>query len=179
MASPPLIFNHAEDGFVRVGIETSDRVTRKSQVQVASGNGASLRIFKDGGWELRATPNEKGSNILQRGEGPLNIYSDGDVNINCKGEFSVKAKSIRMETTDSEGNFIVNAKKNIRLDADNNVTVLGTNIVTKGSGKILTTCDGMHILAGNPIIIYEKKAKLIPTGVADLVDTLLGNVLLS
>lgn len=179
MASPPLIFNHAEDGFVRVGIETSDRVTRKSQVQVASGNGASLRIFKDGGWELRATANDKGSNLFQRGEGPLNIYSDGDININCKGEFSVKAKSIAMETTDADGSVVVNAKKNIRLDADNNVTVLGTNIVTKGSGKILTTCDGMHVLAGNPIIVYEKKAKLIPTGIADLVDTLLENVLLS
>ena len=91
MASPPLIFNHPEDGFIRVGIETSDRVTRKSQVQVASGNGASLRIFKDGGWELRATANDKGSNLFQRGEGPLNIYSDGDININCKGEFSVMA----------------------------------------------------------------------------------------
>jgi len=180
MPSPPLIFNHPEDGFIRVGIQTADRITRKSQVQVAAGNGASLRIFKDGGWELRAVSNEKGSNIFQQGEGPLNIYSDGDINVNCKGEFSVKAAKITMETVDPEdGNIVLNSNKNIRLDADNNLHALGTNVVIKADNKILSHSVGMNIVAGNPVIIYEKKMKIIPTGLADIVDILLDQILLN
>ena len=180
MSTPPLIFNHPEDGFIRVGIETADRVDRKSSVQVGGGSGASLRIFEDGGWEIRAVGNEKGSNIFQQGEGPLNIYSDGDINVACKGEFSVRAAKITMQTTDAdEGNFVVNARKNIRLDADNNFHALATNVVFKADNKLLSHSAGMNIMTGNPVIVFEKKMKIIPTGVADIVELLLGQLLLN
>ena len=37
----------------------------------------------------------------------------------------------------------------------------------------------MNIVAGNPVIIYEKKMKIIPTGLADIVDILLDQILLN
>ena len=180
MPSPPLIFNHPEDGFIRVGVQTADRITRKSQVQVAAGNGSSLRIFKDGGWELRAVDNEKGSNIFQQGEGPLNIYSDGDINVNCKVSSQSRQQRLQWRPFDPEdGNIVLNSNKNIRLDADNNLHALGTNVVIKADNKILSHSVGMNIVAGNPVIIYEKKMKIIPTGLADIVDILLDQILLN
>ena len=51
--SPPMIINTPEDGFLRVGL-TTGATSRADQVQLAGGCGASLRIFDDGGWELRS-----------------------------------------------------------------------------------------------------------------------------
>ena len=179
MTIPPITIAHPEDGFFHIGKETSGRTKRKKQVQVAGGSGASLRIFQDGGWELRSVSNDKGSNLLQQGDGPLNIYSDGDINVNCLGEFSVKASKITMETTSDEGDIVLNAKRNIRLDADNNITFLGTNVTTKASQTFLAHSDGWNILSGNPVYTFTPKSKLIPSGVGDIVQTLLDNILLS
>ena len=52
-ACPPLIITNPEDGFLRVGMEKGTQ-KRKSQVQLASGSAASLRLYKDGGWELKS-----------------------------------------------------------------------------------------------------------------------------
>jgi hypothetical protein len=85
-----------------------------------------------------------------------------------------------METVDPEdGNIVLNSNKNIRLDADNNLHALGTNVVIKADNKILSHSVGMNIVAGNPVIIYEKKMKIIPTGLADIVDILLDQILLN
>lgn len=178
MTSPPITIAHPEDGFFHIGREVSGRTTRKKQVQVAGGCGASLRIFEDGGWEIRSVSNEKGSNLLQQGEGPLNIYSDGDVNINCLGEFSVKAAKITMETTSEEGGIVLNSKKNIRLDADNNVSILGTNVTTKANQTLLAHSDGWHILSGSPVYTHTPKSGLIPSSISDLVSSMLTNITL-
>ena len=62
--TPPLVINTPEDGFLRVGLNTDAKTSRPDQVQLAGGCGASLRIFDDGGWELRSVnrsgkPNKK------------------------------------------------------------------------------------------------------------------------
>ena len=53
--SPPYIVNHPEDGSFRIGKEEDGKAVRKAQICAAAGSAASLRIFEDGGWELRAT----------------------------------------------------------------------------------------------------------------------------
>ena len=68
--TPPLVINTPEDGFLRVGLNTDAKTSRPDQVQLAGGCGASLRIFDDGGWELRSVnrsgkPNKKGCNIIE------------------------------------------------------------------------------------------------------------------
>ena len=77
---PPIIVTNPEDGFLRIGMEKGTQ-KRKSQAQLASGSAASLRLFKDGGWELKSQTNSTGSNIIQKGSGPLNIKSGGDIKI--------------------------------------------------------------------------------------------------
>ena len=64
-----LIINTPEDGFLRIGNTTEDRKLRPDQVQLGAGCGSSLRIFEDGGWELRSQPNNKGCNLIAKGDG--------------------------------------------------------------------------------------------------------------
>ena len=176
MTSPPIIINNPEHGFLEIGEETDDKCLRKHHVQLGGGSGAALHIYKDGGWCLWAKSNDKGSTLIQEGTGPINIVSDGDINIEAKGDISMRGKNIIMETTGSDGDVVVNSKHNIRLDADNNVTVIGTNITTRASHNMLSHCDGWNIISGKPIFFLERKTKLIPTSVSDLVNTLLGEL---
>ena len=184
---PPLILSHPEDGFLRVGKETNDDIDRKAQVELGSGSGASLFLYDDGGWEIRgikgglndtAESEHAGANIVQQGGGPLNIVSEGDLNISCPdGKLSIDAKEIVIETVDSEGDFVLNSKRNIRLNASNNLTVIGTNVITKASHTLLAHSDGFNIMSSDTRdIIYESKTPMTPPIFTKLVKTLLSNV---
>ena len=65
--SPPMIINTPEDGFLRVGLTTESTAVRPDQVQLAGGCGASLRIFDDGGWELRSVNKKAKENNVYKG----------------------------------------------------------------------------------------------------------------
>tara|TARA_B100000424_G_scaffold126080_1_gene95499 strand:- start:45 stop:590 length:546 start_codon:yes stop_codon:yes gene_type:complete len=174
-----LIINTPEDGFLRIGNTTEDRKLRPDQVQLGAGCGSSLRIFEDGGWELRSTENKKGCNIIARGEGGLHIYSDGDINIDARGDFNVSAKNITMETTAADGDFTVFCKRDIMLDADNNFKALGTKCVITASDTLVSHSKGWNVIAGNPVYVYEKKTKLIPTSTQDILNSLFEQFLLN
>ena len=181
--SPPMIINTPEDGFIRVGLTTDATAVRPDQVQVAGGCGASLRIFDDGGWELRSVdkpnkPNKKGCNIIAKGTGGLLIKSEGDVTIDAGGDFNVSAKNITMETTADDGDFTVYCKRDIMLDADNNFKAFGTKCVVTAADTLITHSQGFNLMVGNPCYVYEKKTKLIPTSINDVVQSLLDQFLL-
>lgn len=176
MTSPSIVVSNPEHGFLDIGEEDNDKVLRKHHVQLSGGTGAALHIYKDGGWALWSADNEKGSNLIQEGSGPINILSDGDINIEAKGDISMRGRNIVMETTSTEGDIVLNAKHNVRLDADNNVTVIGMNVTTRASHNMLHYSDGWNIIRGTPIFFLERKTKLIPTSVSDLVNTLLGEL---
>lgn len=174
---PPINIHNPTDGFLEIGEEDDAKILRKHHVQLGGGTGAALHIYKDGGWCLWAKSNDKGSTLIQEGSGPLNITSDGDINIDAKGDLSLRAKNIIMETTTSDGDVVINSKHNIRLDASNNVTILGTNVTTKAFYTMLNVSDGWNIISGNPVYFYEPKTKLIPTSIADVVNTLLAETI--
>ena len=181
--SPPMIINTPEDGFLRVGLTTESTAVRPDQVQLAGGCGASLRIFDDGGWELRsvnkkAKENKKGCNLIARGEGGLHIFSDGDVNISAGGDFNVSAKNITMETTADDGDFTVFCKRDIMLDADKNFKAFGTKCVITAADTMITHSKGWNLIVGNPVYVYEKKSKLIPTSTGDIVNSILDQFML-
>ena len=168
--SPPLLINTPEDGFLRVGLNTDAKTNRPDQVQLAGGCGTSLRIFEDGGWELRSIPNKTGCNIISQGGGGLLIKSDGDITMEAGGDFSVSAKNITMETTDKGGDFTVHAKRDIMLDADNNFKTFGTKCIISASETMITHSRGWNFIMANPVYVYEKKSKLIPSGIKSFVE---------
>ena len=175
-ACPPIIVTNPEDGFLRIGMEKSTQ-KRKSQAQLASGSAASLRLFKDGGWELKSQTNSTGSNIIQKGTGPLNIKSEGDLNIDVDGTFNLKAKDIVMETTDADvGDIVLNPKHDFRLDAKNYVILMGKDITLDAQNKLLLFSENMSYLVGKYIRIHEPTSQLIPptfgSHINKLTDTL-------
>ena len=176
-ACPPLIVTNPEDGFLRIGMEKGTQ-KRKSQVQLASGSASSLRLFKDGGWELKSQTNSIGSNIIQKGTGPLNIKSEGDLNIDVDGTFNVKAKDIVMETTDADvGDIVLNPKHDFRLDAKNYVILMGKDITIDAVSKLILFSQDMSYLVGRYVRIHEPTSQLIPptfgAHIKGLTDTLI------
>ena len=127
----------------------------------------------------KKNPNKKGCNIIARGEGGLHIYSDGDVNIDAKGDFNVSARNITMETTADNGDFTVFSKRDIMLDADNNFKAFGTKCVMTAADTLITHSKGWNLIVGNPVYVYEKKSKLIPTSTQDIVQSLLEQFMLN
>ena len=173
---PPLIVTNPEDGFLRIGMEKGTQ-KRKSQVQLASGSASTLRLFKDGGWELKSNTNSKGSNIIQKGNGPLNIKSEGDLNIDVDGSFNVKAKEIVMETTHAtEGDIVLNPKHDFRVDAKNYAIIMGKDVTLDGKDKLLLFSEDMAYLVGRYVSIHEPTSQLIPPTfgkhITKLTDTL-------
>ena len=173
---PPLIITNPEDGFLRVGVETGTQ-KRKSQVQLASGSAASLRLFKDGGWELKSQTNSTGSNILQKGSGPLAIKSEGDIKIECDGTFSVKAKDIVMETTDADvGDIVLNPKHDFRANVQNYAIIMAKDVTLDAKNKLFCFSENMAYLVGSYVRIHEPTSQLIPPTFANHMDTLSSTV---
>ena len=176
---PPLIWSNPQDGFIRVGIETNEgNSKRKSQVQVASGSAASLRLFKDGGWELKSNENSVGSNIIQKGTGRLSIKADADLLIECGGTFSVKAKDIVMETKNAmKGDIVFNAKHNVRITAKNYAIMSAKDITLDAKTNLLSFSENMNYVVGSYVRIHEPTSQLIPptfgAHIKSLTDTLI------
>tara|TARA_B100001113_G_scaffold322982_1_gene293745 strand:+ start:19 stop:579 length:561 start_codon:yes stop_codon:yes gene_type:complete len=173
---PEVLICNPQDGTLRIGCETK-AVKRPSQAQLMAGSGANLRLYKDGGWELRATANGPGSNLIQQGSGPLNIKSEGDVNIDCDGRFSVAAKEIVMKATDaSEGDIVLQPAHNFRADVGNYAIIMATQVTLDAKDKILSHSQGMNYIIGANVRIHEPVSQLVPasfkTSIETLTDTL-------
>jgi hypothetical protein len=178
MSHAPLTFCHPEDGFLQFGEERDGEITRKKNCQLAGGSGASLRVFKDGGWELRASPNDLGSNILQRGTGPLNIYSDGDLKIECKEKLTLRAKDIVMESTGTKGDIIARPNNDFRVEARNNIKMTGTMGAMICDHRLILASKGAVFVRGNPIRFVEPRSKLIPTSFNDFIEEAINTFLI-
>ena len=175
---PEVLICNPQDGTLRIGCETK-AVKRPSQAQLMAGSGANLRLYKDGGWELRATANGPGSNLIQQGAGPLNIRSEGDVNIDCDGRFSVTAKEIVMKATDAEeGDIVLTPAHNFRADVGNYAIIMASDITLDAKDKILSHSEGMTYIVGSNVRIHEPVSQLIPptfkTTIEELTNTLKG-----
>ena len=170
---PPIIIGNPQDGVIRVGIETSGKVKRKSQVQVSSGSKAALRLFKDGGWELKSSENKPGSEIIQKGEGPLIIKSEGNIDIDCDGTFSVTARDIVMKSTHPvEGDIVLNSAHNFRANVENYAIIMGTQVTLDAKQTLISHCEGMHYIVGNSVRIHEPVSKLIPPNFGKAINKL-------
>ena len=191
---PPVILQHPEDGTFRIGREREDEAVdptvRKTDISMQAGNAeaggpaASLRLFHDGGFELRSTPDPsgiQGSQILQLVEdAPLIIHSKGGIIIDCEGTFAVTANDIQMRAKNraglekgwnQSGSINLKASKNIKIDADKAVTVTSENVTIDGKKQVLSHSEGWNIVCGRTIRLHEPRSKLIPSALQSIIDT--------
>ena len=174
---PPVTFGNPRNGFICIGEEDDPKVVRKSEIQASAGSACALRLFKDGGWELKSSDNEKGSYIIQKGNGALNILSEGDINIECKGTFGVKANDIVLETTScNDGDVVINAKHNFKVNALNYAIISGGDVTIDAKSKLISYSENMNYVIGRFITLHEPTSKLLPPKmvkhIKSLTDTL-------
>lgn len=179
MSTPPLIFDHPEHGFLAFGVETEDgEVQRKKHCQLAGGNGASLRIFEDGGWELRSKSSDLGCNLIAKGGGGLHIYSEGDLKIQAGKKLTLSAQDIVMESTAQKGDIICRPSHDFRVEAKNNVKILGTMGALIFDHRMILASKGATFIRGMSIRMIEPRSKLIPTSLKEFAEGIINEFLL-
>ena len=173
---PPIIIQHPECGHLTMGDEKDKDVTRPRDIGLYGGSANALRLFKDGGFELRSSDDDseqetRGSMILQAcKDGKLVIKSEGDLHIDVAGEFTVSANKIKMEALNaSEDGINLKAKHDIRIDADNNILMTADNITIDAKERILSHSVGWTTIIGQIVRIHEPVTKLCPAPLEDYI----------
>ena len=156
---PPIIINHPEDGNLTIGRERDDDVLRHRDVGLYAGSSASLRLFHDGGFELKSSEDAdaiKGCNILQNcDDAPLIIKSKGDIIFEADGRFSVVANDIRMKAINAdEGDITLKAKHDINIDANNRAIMQAENVVLDAKDRLESHSEGWQILIGEVVRLH-------------------------
>ena len=100
-----------------MGDEKDKDVKRPRDIGLYGGSANALRLFKDGGFELRSSDDDSERNkrfidFTACKNGRLVIKSEGDLNIDVAGEFTVSANKIKMEALNASEDGI-NLKQNM------------------------------------------------------------------
>tara|TARA_B100001113_G_scaffold349713_1_gene345583 strand:+ start:2010 stop:2564 length:555 start_codon:yes stop_codon:yes gene_type:complete len=169
---PPIIIQHPEDGVFTIGRERRDDTRRIKDIGLHGSSSAGMRIFHDGGFELRSSDDDtaiQGSQIVQKcDKAPLIIKSAGDILIECDGRFSVVANDIRMSAKNAdEGDITLKAKHDINIDADNRIIAQSENVILNAKDKVLSFSKGWNVMVGNVIRIHEPTSQLVPPKLGD------------
>ena len=174
---PPVIIQHPECGHLTMGDEKDDNVKRPRDIGLYGGSANALRLYKDGGFELRSSDDQGeqktlGSTILQAcKDGKLIIKSEGDLHIDVAGDFTVSANKIKMEALNaSEDGINLKAKHDIRVEADNNVIIKGDNITIDAKERIVSHSVGWTVLIGQYIRLHEPQTKICPAFLEEYIE---------
>ena len=183
---PPIIINHNESGQIIMGAEgKKSESPRKRDIGLyASEADDHLKLFRDGGFELKSSKNfkkgvsEAGSNIIQNCIGvPLHIISEGDIRVSCAGTFSVDANRIVMKSNASnEIGINIDAESDIRIDAGKDFLVTADNITHDAKERVLSHSEGWTILIGQSIRLHEPQTNMCPAFMNEYIDKQIKNL---
>ena len=173
---PPIIINHAECGHLTFGDEKKNS-NRARDVGLYAGDSNALRLFRDGGFELRSSESQGtnqtfGSNIMQVCDNaPLTMNSEGDIYIKAKNKLVLRADHIVIESThaSTEG-VVIKAKHDINIRADNNIIMTSDNITLDAKERILSHSEGWQILIGQYVRLHEPQTKICPAFLKEYID---------
>ena len=185
---PPLVMQHSESGIFVIGdqkpkeIKTEDgkpgKEVRIRDVGLHAAQGGGLRLFKDGGFEIRSSTsnNEKnvsGGSVINQvcPKAPLAINSLGDIRIEAAGTLTIRANKIVMEGID-EGQTAISmmSKHDINIRANNNFIVTADNITHDAKERILSHSEGWNTIIAQCFRVHEPVSKLIPLNVRAYID---------
>ena len=173
---PPIIINHAECGHLTFGDEKKNS-QRPRDVGLYGGDSNSLRLFRDGGFDLRSSESQ-GAN-LQKGslinqvcdDAPLSINSEGDIIIRAKNKIILEADLVEIEATNkSEDGVTIMAEHDIKLRAENNTIITSDNITIDAHERIVSHSEGWTVLIGQYIRLHEPQTKICPAFLEEYID---------
>lgn len=170
------VINDPKYGTVFIGEDKdTDRIR---QVQISSQSLATLKLFKDGGFELVSSASAKlGDNICSNSKDGLFIKGN-NINLDAgSGEITLSARSIRLHSTGEDQTLVLRSNGDIEIDAEDNIRIEGSQVALGAKYKMFVGTVGPFILRGKGgVTITEPKTKLIPTSVRDVVDMVLAQV---
>ena len=173
---PPIIINHAECGHLTFGDEKKNS-QRPRDVGLYGGDSNSLRLFRDGGFDLRSSESQ-GAN-LQKGslinqvcdDAPLSINSEGDIIIRAKNKIILEADLVEIESTNkSDDGVTIMAEHDIKLRAKNNTIITSDNITIDAKERIVSHSEGWTVLIGQYIRLHEPQTKICPAFLEEYID---------
>jgi len=173
---PPIIINHAECGHLTFGDEKINS-GRPRDVGLYAGDSNALRLFRDGGFELRSSESQ-GANLLQGSlinqvcdDAPLSINSEGDIIIRAKNKIILEADLVEIEATNkSDDGVTIMAEHDIKLRAKNNTIITSDNITIDAHERILSHSEGWTVLIGQYIRLHEPQTKICPAFLEEYID---------
>jgi hypothetical protein len=155
------------------------RSPRTRQVEVVSASGGHLKLFKDGGFEIKGQPCDLADNIDSNAVDGLNISSTGSgIRIDAgQGTLTLAAREIRFESTHGEQPFVIRGNQNIIIEAGDSIKLNASNIAIGARSKLLLASKGAIYMRGiGGVTIIEPKSTLIPTNLGDFVDQIISTV---
>lgn len=164
-------FVDKDSGVLYIGEDID--ANRIRQIQLGSGSGGNVKLFKDGGFQIASVDSSTlGDSIVSKSAHGLKIHSKGDLNIQSEGTLTIKARQIKFESTSSERDFVIrNDNGNIRIESSGNVGIKGNNVVVSATRNAVVKSEGnVYLVAsGGQIFNVEPLNSLIPSGILDVV----------
>lgn len=166
-----------QSGTIFIGEDV--RSPRTRQVEVVSASGGHLKLFKDGGFEIKGQPCDLADNIDSNAVDGLNISSTGSgIRIDAgQGTLTLAAREIRFESTHGEQPFVIRGNQNIIIEAGDSIKLNASNVAIGARSKLLLASKGAIYMRGiGGVTIIEPKSTLIPTNLGDFVDQIISTV---
>ena len=166
-----------QSGTIFIGEDV--RSPRTRQVEVVSASGGHLKLFKDGGFEIKGQPCDLADNIDSNAVDGLNISSTGSgIRIDAgQGTLTLAAREIRFESTHGEQPFVIRGNQNIIIEAGDSIKLNASNVAIGARSKLLLASKGAIYMGGiGGVTIIEPKSTLIPTNLGDFVDQIISTV---
>ena len=174
---PPIIINHAECGHLTFGDEKDGETERPRDVGLYAGDSNALRLFRDGGFELRSSESQgenkiKGSSIMQVcNNATLLVNSEGDVTIRARNKLRLVADLIEIEAKNASTDGVtIIAEHDIKLRANNNTIITSDNVTIDAKERILSHSEGWQVLIGQYIRLHEPQTKICPAFLKEYID---------
>ena len=174
---PPIIINHAECGHLTFGDEKDGETERPRDVGLYAGDSNALRLFRDGGFELRSSESQgenkiKGSSIMQVcNNATLLVNSEGDVTIRARNKLRLVADLVEIEAKNASTDGVtIIAEHDIKLRANNNTIITSDNVTIDAKERILSHSEGWQVLIGQYIRLHEPQTKICPAFLKEYID---------
>lgn len=178
---PPIIFQHNESGSFIMG-EEEEGATRPRDIGLYAREGdCSLRLFKDGGFQLSGAEykgdtnenQEAGSSITHKcANSPLSIDSQGNIHISApNGEITLTAQKINLKSEGDKATGInLDATSDVRISATRDFMVTAENITHDAKEKILSHSEGWNVLIGQCFRVHELLGKNNPPNMTSYIN---------
>jgi len=164
------VINDPKHGSVFIGSEPDGTVNRKRQIAMHSASNASVKLFEDGGFEIASQPGSLTDNINSESPKGLaikgrNIYLDAG-----NGTVTINARSIVLESTGSDQSIRIGSNGNIDIEAGDTLKLKGSVTAVVANTRMFLLSKGSLYGRGASVNIVEKKTKLIPTSLNDIIQ---------